>query len=302
MQDFLANIAAEIQQLSDAEFWIGAAVAIAVALYLFWRMASWYQHARLIENIPTARVRSAPQGYIELIGTAKMMEGPVVFSPLSQTRCVWFSYKIEEKVREYDGKGRFRSRWRVVKQHTSDEVFMLEDETGDCAIDPDDAQVITNNKHVWYKRDIVPPRRFTEWTILEGEPLYAMGLFKSVASVQDQTIRQQVSMKLREWKQDPNQLLHRYDTDRDGQISPQEWEQAQRDATLTVKREIGQRARMRQLSIMRSSPHKSQPFILSTIPEDKLIARYQRHALAAMFGFIGLGVMIVWAINQRLGL
>lgn len=299
MQDFLAAISLEIQQLENWEFWLGAAVAIAIALFLFWRMACWYQHARLIQNIPTARIRSAPQGYIELIGQAGMMEGPVIFSPLSQTRCVWYSYKIEEKTREYSSKGRSRTRWRVVKQATSEEVFLLDDDTGECAIDPDDAQVITRNKRVWYKHDVVPPRRYTEWTILEGEPLYAMGLFKSVASVEDQTIRQQVSHKLREWKQDPNQLLHRYDTDNDGEINQQEWQQAREDATIAVKRQIGQRAKVKQLSMMRSSPHKSQPYILSTIPEQKLIARYQRHALAAMTGFLVLGTIIIWAINQR---
>lgn len=299
MQDFLAAVSLEIQQLENWEFWLGAAVAIAIALFLFWRMACWYQHARLIQNIPTARIRSAPQGYIELIGQAGMMEGPVIFSPLSQTRCVWYSYKIEEKTREYSSKGRSRTRWRVVKQATSEEVFLLDDGTGECAIDPDDAQVITRDKRVWYKHDVVPPRRYTEWTILEGEPLYAMGLFKSVASVEDQTIRQQVSHKLREWKQDPNQLLHRYDTDNDGEINEQEWQRAREDATIVVKRQIGQRAKVKQLSMMRSSPHKGQPYILSTIPEDELIARYQRHAQAAMTGFLVLGTIIIWAMNQR---
>jgi len=300
MQDMLAEVALALRQLSAAEFWIGFTVVAAIACFAFWRMVCWYQHARLIENIPTARVRSAPQGYIELIGQAKMMEGPPVISPLSGMRCTWYRYKIEEKVREYEGKGRFRTRWRLVKQHTSDEVFLLEDDTGQCAIDPDDAQVITRNKQVWYKSDIVPPRRYTEVTILEGEHLYAMGLFKSVATVQDQTIRQQVSLKLREWKQDPNQLLHLYDTDRDGEISSAEWQQAQADAMLAVKRDIGQRAKMKQLSIMTRSPHKSQPYILSTVPEHKLISRYQRHALAAMLGFIVLGAILVWSINQRL--
>lgn len=300
MQDFLANIGSEFRQLDGVEFWLGVSVAIAIALYLFWRMVRWYQHARLIENIPTARIRSAPQGYIELIGEAGLMDGPTIISPLSHIRCVWFSYKIEEKVRRYDGKGRLQSRWRVVKKQTSEEIFMLSDDTGDCAIDPDDAEVITRNKQVWYKHDVVPPRRYTEWTILEGEPLYAMGLFKSVASVQDQTIRQQVSLKLREWKQEPNRLLDRYDQNQDGEISPQEWQQARQDATIQVKRDIGQRARMKQLSIMRSSPHKNQPYILSTVPEDKLVARYQHRALAAMVGFIVLGAIIVWSINQRL--
>jgi hypothetical protein len=299
MQGLLANIAAELRQLSALEFWIGAAVVIAIALFLFWRMVCWYQHARLIESIPTARIRSAPQGYIELIGEARMMEGPVIISPLSMTRCVWFSYKIEEKVREYAGKGKFRSRWRLVKQQTSEEIFMLADDTDECAIDPDNAQVITRDTRVWYKRDVIPPRRYTERTILEGEPLYAMGLFQSVARVEDQTLRHQLSLKLRQWKQDPNRLLDRYDTDRNGEISPQEWQKARQDATLAVKRDIGQQAKMKQLSIMRSSPHSSQPYILSTIPEHKLVSRYQRHALAALAGFMLLGTALVWAMNQR---
>lgn len=301
MQEFLDRIAFELRQLSDIEFWLGAAVIAVIGLYLFWRMACWYQHARLIESIPTARVRSAPQGYVELIGEARMMEGPPVVSPLSGMRCVWFRYKIEEKIREYNGKGHFRSRWRVVKQQTSEEVFMLADATGECAIDPDDAQVITRDKRTWYRHESVPPRRYTEWTILEGQSLYAMGLFKSVASVQDQTIRDQVSHTLRAWKQEPELLLQRYDSNQDGQISQSEWQQARADATLAVKREIGQHATMKQLSIMRSSPHKNQPYILSTIPEQTLISRYKRHALLAMIGFIILGTMLVWALNQRLG-
>lgn len=299
MQDILAGISYEISQLSEQVFWLGSGVLIAIALYLFWRMVRWYQYGRLIENIPTARIRSAPQGYIELIGQTRMMDGPVIISPLSLTRCVWYSYKIEEKVREYRGKGRGNSYWRVVKQQTSEDVFLLDDGSGECVIDPDDAEVTTRHKRVWYDHLLAAPRRYTESTILEGETLYAMGLFKSVARVENQTIRQQVSLKLREWKQDPNQLLHRYDTDRDGQISEKEWQQARRDAELAVKREIGQHARMKQLSIMRRSPYKNQPYLLSTFPENKLMMRYQLYAVAAMIGFLMLGVMLVWAISQR---
>jgi len=300
MQAFLAGIASELRQLSTAEFWIGFTIVFLIAAYAFWRMVCWYQHSRLIQNTPTARIRSAAQGYIELIGQAKMMDGPFIVSPLSGTRCTWYHYKIEEKKRDYDGKGHLRSRWCLVKEHTSEDVFMIADDTDECAIDPDDAKVITRDTRVWHRNDIVPPRRYTERTILEGEQLYAIGLFKSVASVEDQTIRQQVSLKLREWKNDPNLLLHHYDTDRDGQISMQEWQKVRSDATLAVKRDIGQHAKMKQLSILRASPHKRQPYILSTVPEHKLIARYQRRALFAMIGFITLGAVIVWAMNQRL--
>ena len=299
MQAFLNAIASEIRQLDSTEFWIWSSVAIVVTLFLFWRMASWYQNGRLIQNIPTARIRSAPQGYIELIGEAKMMAGHPIISPLSLIRCTWFSYKIEEQKREYDAKGGFRTRWRVVKQQTSEEVFLLQDDTGQCAIDPEGAEVITRNKRVWYKHDAVPPRRFTEWTILENEPLYAMGLFKTVGTVEDQSIRQQVSHTLREWKQNPEKLLQQYDTDQDGQINESEWQQARKDADLAVKRAIGQRAKEEQLSLLAKSSHKSQPYILSTIPEKQLVARYYRRAFAAMFGFVALGSTLVWAMNIR---
>lgn len=300
MQTFLARVASELKQLSDVEFWIGFSVVFVIAAYAFWQMVCWFQHSRLIENTPTARIRSAPQGYIELIGEAKLMDGPPIVSPLSGTRCTWYEYKIEEKVREFDGKGHFRSRWRLVKEHISEEIFLLADDSAECVIDPDEATVITRDKRVWHNHAIAPPRRYTERTILEGEPVYALGLFKTVASVEDNTIRKQVSLKLREWKNDPNKLLHRYDTDRDGEISAKEWQKAQSDATLAVKRDIGQRAKMKQLSMLRVSPHKSQPYILSTVPEHKLVSRYQRRAVLAMIGFMSLGAMLIWAINQRL--
>jgi len=303
MQGFWASAASQLNQLSVTEFWLGFTVVAAIALFAFWRMYCWLHHARVLETVPTARIRSAPQGYIELNGHAKAMDGPVIVSPLSSTVCVWFRYKIEEQVRQYNGKGRFQTRWKLVKTQTSEEVFLLKDDTGECAIDPDDAKVIVDNKRSWFNRKVTPVRRYTEELILEGEPLYAIGLFKSVATVENQKIRQQVSMLLRQWKQDdPNLLLHRYDSDNDGSISPTEWQQAHSDATKAVHREIGQQSKTKQLSMLRASPYNNQPYILSTKPESFLISHYKRHALLALLAFTLFGSLAVWALNQRLGI
>lgn len=302
MQDVLANIANWIHQLSPPVFWLIISGLTALAAYFFWRMYAGLHHARLIENIPTARIRSAHQGYIELIGRAKAMDGPLIVSPLSQTVCLWYRFKIEEKVSHYQSKGRSQARWRVVDEGVSDELFMLSDDTGECVIDPDDALVISKNKKSWYKHDVIPPRRYTEELILTGEDFYAMGLFSTVANVEDNKIREQVSLKLREWKNDPNLMLHKYDTNADGDISAQEWEQARADATKAVKRDIGQRAKMKQLSMMQSSPHRDQPYILSTVSEAKLIRHYRRRGSLAMLGFLLVGAVLVWAVNIRLGL
>src|SRR5690554_5782963 len=178
MENAIAAASRNIDALSPYEFWAAVAITTAITLYVFWRMAVSFHHARLIENIPTARIRSAPQGYVELTGTAHPMDDQPVASPVSGTRCVWFHYRIEQKTDSYDQRGQLRSRWRVIRQQISDDLFVLRDQTGECLIDPDGANVISNDTRVWYERHRTPVLRYTETLIRPGEPLYAMGLFK----------------------------------------------------------------------------------------------------------------------------
>lgn len=302
MQEIIASLEAELLQLDAVEFWLGIIIVSGLSLWAFRHMYLRYHHARVIENVPTSKIRSAPQGYIELIGDTRMMEGPVTISPLTSTVCVWFRYKIEEKVTTRIGNKR-RTRWRVVKQQTSDELFFLEDDTGRCVIDPDDADVFTDHKRTWYKHDVVPSRRYTEELILQNYPLYAIGLFKTVANVEHQKFREHVSHLLREWKNtDPNLLLDKYDTDRNGDISPQEWEQAKIDAERQVKQEHGHKEKLEELSVLKSSPHSDQAFILSTESEANLVKRYKQRALLSLIGFLSGGSLVVWAVNVRLGM
>jgi len=300
--DIIASLAAKITQLEAYQFWILASLLILITLFSLSRMAKWWNLARMIEDVPTSKVRSASQGYVELVGTAQMMDGPILVSPLSKTSCVWYRYKIEEKVKKHDSKGRSQTYWRMVEEGISEDIFFIEDDTGRCVIDPDDADVIATNKRSWTKRTVIPPRRYTEELITNNEPLYAIGLFKTVANVEQQKQRQQTSHLLREWKNDPNQLLHDYDHNRDGELSPDEWEHARLAAQRQVKREHGELEKLEQLSVLKSSPHKHQGFILSTTPENELIKQYKAKAFLAMFFFFMTGSIAVWLINTRLGL
>lgn len=302
MQDWLDALSIEINKLTITEFYIFSAVLSVIVIIVFYQMVKHYKYARLIENVPTAKIRSAPQGYVELIGTARLMDGPPIISPVSGTRCVWFRYTIEEQVTEYEGKGRIRTRWKVIKKHSSDDIFLLDDTSDQCVIDPDDAKVITKRKNRWYKRDSFPARRYTEWTVLEGDYLYALGDFQTVASVEDSSLKNLMTATLKEWKQDPNDLLHRYDINRDGQLSQQEWEKARQDAHHQAKTKIGAMAHEKQLSILKASTHKNQPFILSTESEINLINHHKRIAYACVLGFFVVGICLVWMINQRIGI
>ena len=96
--------------------------------------------------------------------------------------------------------------------------------------------------------------------------------------------------------------MHRYDTNRDGQLSQQEWEQARKDAYQQAKAKVGAMAHEKPLSILKASTHKDQPFILSTEPEANLINQHKRVAYACGLGFFVVGICLVWMINQRIGI
>ena len=266
-------------------------------------MFSWFQHARVIENVPTAKIRSAAQGYVELSGIAKLMDGPVIVSPLTGRSCVWYSYTIEERVdtRRRDG-SHSNSHWRVVERGRSDALFLLEDDTGRCVIDPDDADVYIRHQKTWHKRHVIPPRRYSEQLIRSGDPLYAIGFFKTVADIEQQQTREQVAHLLRQWKQDPGLLLHRFDHDRNGQLDTDEWEQARQTAENDIKREQGLQTKEAQLNVMMSSDVSDQTYILSSEPEAVLIKQYRWRALKSLGLFFILGSIAVWTFNIRFGL
>ncbi len=302
LERVIASFERNIVQFGPTEFWIGLAVVSGIAIWSFYRMYRWYHYARLVENVPTAKIRSAAQGYVELIGQTRLMDGPVIVAPLSRKMCVWYRYKIEEKISRPNSNGMSNTHWRVVKQAISEELFLLEDDTGRCVIDPDGADVIVTNKTIWHKRHVIPPRRYTEELIIEGEPLYAIGLFKTVADIESQKLREQVAQLLRQWKNDPNQLLHQFDHDRNNELSSDEWEQARKMAERQIRLEQGQREKLEQLNVLQIGPHKDQAFILSTVSEQDLIKKYKWRAFRASLIFFITGSIAIWALNIRLGM
>lgn len=265
------------------------AAGIALALwFVFSRLARF----RLIADTPTARIRSAPQGYVELIGQVIAGEDGLLRAPLSGRPCVWFDYRIEER-QDHDG----RSRWRHVRSGRSSQWFQISDGTGTCLIDPDGAEVSTRHRHSWHGHSSFPSGseldplgaaaffrlqlgngryRFTERLIVEHEPLYALGHFQTVGGGRDRldphaTVRD----LLRDWKRDPDQLLARFDSNGDGRISPDEWQSARQAAAQEAAQ---QQLALQQLPSMHvlSDPQSARlPYLLSTHDEAQLMRRYR---------------------------
>lgn len=277
---------------------------ILATLYGFQRSL---RQARTMEDLPTSRIRSAAQGYVELEGRGSMMPGEPVIAPLSREPCLWWRYRISERYK--DSKG--RSRMRTVDSGTSDAVFLLCDGTGDCIIDPDGAQVRHSIKHTWHGTGARPATgpghslfglfaryRYEEWQIKPGDPVYAIGLFQSQLRASQLDHQTALTELLREWKQNPRTLRERFDTDQDGRIDPQEWEAARQAAKKAVLSEHTEASNQPSLHIL-SRPGQRQPFLISAIPQKQLIRQQRINAALSLVAFLGLIGTLVWAIGLR---
>lgn len=307
---------AEVRGLSPQGFWFILAlliVATAAAFYFIWRSL---HRARLIEDTPTARIRSAHQGYLEIEGEGRLLEGPPIVGPLTGTHCLWYSYQIEHRETLHDSRGRRSSTWNTIQSGVSDGLFLIEDDTGRCIIDPDGAEVIAGEKDVWYGHaafpHIGPPLtkswfrlgvgdyRYTEERLMPGS-VYALGWFSTVRGASTD-MSADVSALLREWKADQAGLLGRFDRNGDGRIDVGEWDAAREAALQEVIKLRSQRVATPASNVLSRAPSDRHPFLLSAIPQQVLTMRYRRRALLALaLTFVGV-VATVLFVNARFAL
>ncbi|MES9879615.1 MAG: hypothetical protein ABW185_01895, partial [Sedimenticola sp.] len=105
------SLSEKLLQLPTHEFWLFLGVATVISIAAFYFAFRSLSRARLIEDAPTAKIRSAQQGYLELEGEAQAMEGLPIITPLTGGHCCWYHYKIEK---------RGNKNWHTVESDTSD--------------------------------------------------------------------------------------------------------------------------------------------------------------------------------------
>ena len=136
LAQWLAGLAGNIHHSDPAMVGIAVAALAGGCVFCSWRTWRNVSHIRLIEDTPTAKIRSAHQGYVELEGTGKLMDGPPIIAKLSGLPCVWFRYKIEQQIKTQHN-GHTQTRWQVIEKGESTETFWLQDDTGRVVIDPE---------------------------------------------------------------------------------------------------------------------------------------------------------------------
>ncbi|KAB2927268.1 MAG: hypothetical protein F9K25_14535 [Candidatus Contendobacter sp.] len=249
-----------------------------------------------LADTPIARIRSAPQGYVELYGRARLLPGPPIVAPLSGLPCAWFRYRVEER-----SEG---GRWWPVDAGDSDNLFALDDGAGHCVVDPEGADFVKTRRDVWYGSlggarthalwGIGAAYRYTEQRILPGEELHVIGQFRTVGGLRETPdTRREAADLLERWKRDPRRMAL-FDRNGDGRIDAGEWEAARRAAYRQVRREQLQYAADPEVHLLADPGDSTRPYIIAAFREESRLIRYfqWRAAGCLLLALVGGGLLL----------
>jgi len=307
------GLASSVLNASTGQFWIWTVVATCAALVCGYGIFYFIRRARIIEDTPTSKIRSAPQGYVEILGHIKYFANESILAPLTQLPCAWYHFKIEKRETVNTG-NTSNTRWRTVEEKTSDRVFLCVDETGECVIDPRGAEVYVDNEDTWYGETKWPASpaqtrswfftsqnyRYHERRLIESEPLYMLGNFRSVdPNKAHGDVDSEVRAILKVWKQDQQALLDKFDSNDDGQIDLQEWEDVRLAAKQKAYQQRLSRADRPAMNIIGRTNDFRRPFILSVKSPDNMTKGFKLKAFACLVGFVVLAPLSIWLLLVR---
>jgi hypothetical protein len=291
--------------ITPAHFTAVAVFAGAFAAFALWRFLVRLRRDRLVGDTPTARLRSAAQGYVKVNGRALSAGTAPFAAPLTGRPCVWWSYEIAREDRDENQRS-----WEIIESASSIELFALEDEGARCLVGPVRAEITPTARNVWYGKTERPagppperapllragPWRYTEQLISAGSQLCVMGELRSHSEAGDAS--KAAAAKLHEWKQNQQALLERFDLNRDGRLDEAEWDAARRAAERESQAQVLS-APIERMTVI-SEPVNGEPFLIAPM-SDAQLGRRERW-FAALYFVLGLaGVSVcAWAIGNIL--
>ena len=316
MQNFFCRECIAAEPLFSFLIWAGGLIfATLYCLHLTYRS---FKKARMIEDMPTSLIRSASQGFTELVGVARV-NSEMQIGPLTGTPCLWWNYSIEK----YQSSGKSSS-WVTIESGTSDAPFHIQDSTGLCQVLPSYADISTRHKYRWqgrHRRPSSAPKkeqkrslatllnmdisigkryRYTERLLKEGDPLYVLGHFESDSSGQRTiTVEKLAGNILRSWKQDFAKLLEEYDHNDDGQLDIAEWQAVQEMAKKTALDQQTTGATQPALHQIGKPVENGLPFLIGSEEQSSLSKRYRLKASGFGAGFLAIGAAASWYLSAR---
>jgi hypothetical protein len=145
-----------------------------------------------------------------------------------------------------------------------------------------------------------PEYRYYEERIYEHEQVHVLGQFRSHTGVAQRDRDAEVAALLAEWKLDQAELARRFDADRDGRVSVEEWEQAREAARQAVTADHLEQPVPAPLHVV-GRPDDRLLFLIASYPEQALARRFRRRALAAFAGFALATYALGWLLQGMFG-
>jgi hypothetical protein len=270
-------------KLESREGWLGSLSAMALISFFAW-MSALYR-LRAIRDTPTSKVASAAQGYVELVGRGRPFGDTLLISKLRQLPCLWYRYTVERRTD--------KDKWETVDSGESVDSFVLRDDSGDCVVDPEHAEIITKHRDQWTDGD----HRYTEWKFIRDDSIYAIGEFRTRSLGTEFDSRAELNALLAEWKLDKSSLHARFDLNNDGQLDMKEWVLARQAAKREVekkKREVQAQPDIHLLDL----PRDGKLFLISNLTPEKLSRRYLFWSWAHLVIFFGALGGISWMLSN----
>lgn len=272
-------------KLHSRTAWLVCLGLMALVSLLAWMSA--LRRARAIRDTPTSRIASAAQGYVELIGQGRPLPESPLLSRLTALPCLWYRYRIERKS---------GNKWTTEETGESDQPFLLDDGSGQCVVDPSGAEIITSHRDTWHREGY----RYTEWTLLPQEHIYAIGQFRTFGgSSVEANINEEIRNVLTQWKQNLPDLHRRFDLNQDGQIDMQEWMLARKAARREAEKRIAAERAKPDINYM-LQPQDGRLFLVSNLPQDRLAGRYALWVWAHLVIFFGALGGLAWLLSKPL--
>ncbi len=265
-----------------------------LGLLLLYHGFTLLHEKRLIEDVPSSKVRSVAMGLAELKGAARQ-KAPLV-APLTRAACVYYRYTIEE-LRSRPKSG---SEWVLVDSGESAQPFYLEDDTGKILVDPVGADTMLRQDHEEIKRDgdwTSRKKRYREWHLVPGERVYVLG---SVRKTRDmaQERRVRLAERLHQLKRDSERLKD-FDTDKDGSISATEWDAAVRKVQEEMLRQEMARPIEEADDLVVSQGDAERTFVIADRGEQSMTRNLSLRAFGSLAGGLLLLAYVAMALLAR---
>ncbi len=270
-------------QLESRDGWLACLSLIALISFFAWLSALY--RLRAVRDTPTSKIASAAQGYVELIGRGKPFGDTPLVSKLRLLPCLWYRYQIERRNSEKN--------WHTEDSGETRDSFVLRDDSGDCVIDPEQAEIITKHRDHWTEGDY----RYTEWKLIPDDSVYVIGEFCTQNGALEFNSRAELNALLAEWKKDMPALHARFDLNNNGELDMKEWMLARQAAKREVAKKIREAQAQPDLHII-GQPRDGKLFLISNLTPDRLSRRYLLWSWAHLAIFFGALGGLGWLLQQ----